>query len=140
MWEGFWIRLWTVMSLFCSMSRVAGWCMLKKITKHASFLYLCIFENVFNKARETSETGSILWYFRPQLAWSEIQRRHFVRNLPKILIAVLRVKKRPWRYEGKFAFQTIAIELHKTKNKNNKKRTHKIINLYIILISNLTSI
>ena len=32
----FWIRLWTVMNFFCSMSRVAGWCQLKKSTKHAS--------------------------------------------------------------------------------------------------------
>ena len=29
-----------VMSLFCSMSRVAGWSLLKKITEHASLLYL----------------------------------------------------------------------------------------------------
>ena len=32
----FWIRLWTVMNLFCSMSKVAGWWLLKKNTKHAS--------------------------------------------------------------------------------------------------------
>ena len=33
------------------------------------------------------------------------------------------------RYEGKFAFQTIAIELYKQpKMKQQKKRTHKISN------------
>ena len=31
----------------------------KKITKHANLLYLYIFENGFEKAGETSETGSI---------------------------------------------------------------------------------
>ena len=40
MWQGSWIRLWTVRSLFCSMSRVVDWCLLRKITKHAS-LILC---------------------------------------------------------------------------------------------------
>ena len=60
MWQSFWIRLWTVTSWFCSMSRVASWCLLKKITKHTSLLYLCISGKAFEKARETSETGSIL--------------------------------------------------------------------------------
>ena len=49
MYQGSWIRLWTVTSLFCSMSRVAGWRLLRKITKHASLLYLCIFENFLRK-------------------------------------------------------------------------------------------
>ena len=47
-----WICLWTVMSLFCSMSSVAGCFLVRKITKHASFLCLYIFQNVFWKARE----------------------------------------------------------------------------------------
>ena len=51
---------WTVKSLFRGMSREASSCLLKKITKHASLLYLCIFEKVVEKAREKSETGSIL--------------------------------------------------------------------------------
>ena len=51
---------WTVKSLFRGMSRKASSRLLKKITKHASSLYLCIFEKVVEKAREKSETGSIL--------------------------------------------------------------------------------
>ena len=71
MWQSFWIRLWTVTSWFCSISRVASWCLLKKITKHASLLYLCISGKAFEKARETFETGSILWKlwdYRPHLS------------------------------------------------------------------------
>ena len=52
---------WTVKSLFRGMSRKASSCLLKKITKHASLLYLRIFEKVVEKAREKSEAGSILW-------------------------------------------------------------------------------
>ena len=33
MYQGFWIRLWTVTSLFSSMSRAVGRCLLRKITK-----------------------------------------------------------------------------------------------------------
>ena len=47
--------LWRV--CFVSMSGVPGQCLLKKNNKHASLLYICIFENVFEKARETSEAG-----------------------------------------------------------------------------------
>ena len=53
-WQCSWVHLWTVTSFvfFCSMSRVTGWCLLKKITKYASLLYLCIFEKVFENGRE----------------------------------------------------------------------------------------
>ena len=96
MCQGPWIRLWTVKGLFCSISRVAVWCLLKKITKHASLLYLCIFQKVFEKARERSETESILWKlqdYRPSLASSEIQHIRFARILLKSLIAALKDKK-----------------------------------------------
>ena len=58
--QGSWIRLWTVTSLFSSMSIVASWYLLNHITKHASWDYLWIFENVFEKVKETSDAGSIL--------------------------------------------------------------------------------
>ena len=45
---------------FCNMSKVAGWFLLKKITKHSNLLYLCIFGKLFYKVRETSETESVL--------------------------------------------------------------------------------
>ena len=51
--QGSWIQLWTVTSLLSSMSKVAGWCLLRKIAKQGSSLYLCIFENAFEKAKET---------------------------------------------------------------------------------------
>ena len=51
--QGSWIRLWTVTSLLSSMSRVVSGCLLRKIAKQASSPYLCIFENVFEKAKET---------------------------------------------------------------------------------------
>ena len=35
MWQGSWMCLGTVTSLFCSFSRVTGWCLLKRITKQA---------------------------------------------------------------------------------------------------------
>ena len=52
--QGFWIRFWIMRSLFCSTSGVAGWCLLKKITRYESLLYLWIFEKAFEKAKETS--------------------------------------------------------------------------------------
>ena len=64
-----WICLWAMTSFFCSISRVATWCLLKMITDHASLLYVYIFEKAFEKTRETSETGSTLgklWNYRPQ--------------------------------------------------------------------------
>ena len=57
MWQGSWIRLWTVTSLFCCMPRIANCCLLKRLTKHATSLYLCIFEIIFEKPRETYERG-----------------------------------------------------------------------------------
>ena len=104
MCQGPWIRLWTVTSLFCSISRLAVWCLLKKITKHASLLYLCIFQNVFEKARERSETESILWKlwdYRPPLASSEIQHIRFARILLKSLVAALRDKKQKQKQKQK---------------------------------------
>ena len=52
MWQCFWIPLWTVSKSICSISRLAGWFLLRKITKHTSFFYLCVFKKVFRKARE----------------------------------------------------------------------------------------
>ena len=52
---------WTVKSLFRGISRKSSSCLLKKISKHTSLLYLCIFEKVVEKARDKSDTGSILW-------------------------------------------------------------------------------
>ena len=57
MWQSFWIPLWTLTSLFCSMSSVDSWYLLKEITKHASLLYLYIFKNNFEEARERSLTS-----------------------------------------------------------------------------------
>ena len=55
-WQSSCISFWTVTSLFSSMSRVAVWRLLKRITKHVSPLYLCILVKVFEKARESTET------------------------------------------------------------------------------------
>ena len=61
MWQGSWIHLWTLTSSFCSMSRLAGYFPLKKITtKRVSLFYLLYFKKVFEKARETSADWSIL--------------------------------------------------------------------------------
>ena len=59
MWQGSWVRLLTVTTLFCNISRVAGWCLLKKITKHAACSTYAYFKKK-KKKEETSETGSIL--------------------------------------------------------------------------------
>ena len=96
MWWGSWIRLLTGTRFFCSMFGVAGWCPLKKIAKHATLFYLCILWRVFEKAREISETESILWElcdYRPQFTWSQIQHRRFVKNLQKVLVLALKNKK-----------------------------------------------
>ena len=77
------------------MSRVASWCLLKKITKHASSLYLCIFE-VFEKAEETSETGLFCencWITDCNLLKVKFNTDPFGRNLPKVVIAALKDKK-----------------------------------------------
>ena len=52
-----WIRLWTVTSLFSSMSRVAGWCLLRMITKQASSFYLCKLEKVFEEVKKYLRRG-----------------------------------------------------------------------------------
>ena len=74
MCQGSWIRFSTVTGLFSRLSRVTGWCLLRKVFKQASSLYLCIFKNVFEKARKTSEKGSILWKlqdYRPKLKFNQ---------------------------------------------------------------------
>ena len=55
MWQSSWIHLWTLTSLFCSMSRLAGQFLLRKITKHIS-LY---FKKVFEKARKIYMARSV---------------------------------------------------------------------------------
>ena len=52
MWQGSWIYLCTLTSSFCSMSRLAGWFLLRKRTKHTSLLYLCIFQKRIRKIQK----------------------------------------------------------------------------------------
>ena len=56
------------------MSRVASWCLLRKITKHASLLYLCIFEKVYEKARE--ESVKSCWKYRKWCRYFENYDHH----------------------------------------------------------------
>ena len=82
-------------SLLSSMSRAVGWCLLRKIAKQASSLYLCIFENVFEKAKEALHGKPYFlfpdvlkrWYFQKNWAgiWSSLycrERWYFL--FPKI--------------------------------------------------------
>ena len=66
--QGSWIQLWTVTSLLSSMSKVVGWCLLRKIAKQGSSLYLCIFENAFEKAKETL-------HGKPYFLFSDVLKR-----------------------------------------------------------------
>ena len=49
MQQNSWICLWTVMSFFFSMSRVAGFLLLKKITKHANLTDFAYFKKFVRK-------------------------------------------------------------------------------------------
>ena len=49
MWKGSWIRLWTVTSSHCSMSRLADWYLLRKITKHITLYYLYVCQKSIQK-------------------------------------------------------------------------------------------
>ena len=57
MLQGSWIHFWTVTSSLCSMSRLAGWFLLGKITKHTSLLYLCIFQKYSEKLEKHQQGG-----------------------------------------------------------------------------------
>ena len=49
MCQGFWIRLWTVTSSLCNMSRLAGWFLLRK---HTTLFYLCICQKKYSEKLE----------------------------------------------------------------------------------------
>ena len=49
MWKGSWVHLSTFTSSFCSMSKLVGWFMLKKVTKYTALLNLCIFQTHIQK-------------------------------------------------------------------------------------------
>ena len=100
MWfQGSRICLWTATSLLISMSRLDGWILLKKITKHI----LHYFRKVFRIARKTSLAWSIwekLWITYHSLLKIHsltkiirvIQQRCFARNLT-VLFAELKDKE-----------------------------------------------
>ena len=80
-----------------------------------------MFEKGFEKARETSETGSIFescWITDHDL----LKVVKFNGNLKKMLIAVL-----PERYGRKSAFQQSQLNYINSQNQN-QKRTHHISN------------
>ena len=73
---------------------------------HASLFYLWIIKKSFERARETSETASILWklwYNKPGLSLDY---------------------KLPQQYEGKSVFQTIAIKLQKQPKIKTTRKEH----------------
>ena len=93
-WQSTWIRLWTVTSLFCSMSRVAGWYPLKKITKHESLLYLCIIEKFLSRLEKHLRRG--LFCKSCGITDHSLLKVKINRNLPKVLIVALKDKKRSY--------------------------------------------
>ena len=91
------IRLWTVTSSLCSISRLAGWFLLRKVTKNTTLLFLCICQKSTRKSQKNI-CGMIYWqrklqnYITP-LNESETQQRRFARNLTQVLFAALKNKK-----------------------------------------------
>ena len=59
MCHGSWICLWTVISSFCSMSRLSSCILLRKITKHTNLSYLSIIKTSIRK----------LNFQRPTVSW-----------------------------------------------------------------------
>ena len=53
-WQGCSIHLWTMTNSLCSMSRLALWFLLRKITKHTTYSTNVYLKKVFGKARKTS--------------------------------------------------------------------------------------
>ena len=49
MWQGSVIHFWTVTSLFCSMSRAANWCLLKKLLRIQAFSAYSYFKTFVEK-------------------------------------------------------------------------------------------
>ena len=123
MWQGSWIRLWTLTSSLCGMSRLAGWFLLNKMTKHTTLFYLCISQKVFGKARKTSVAYSLLrrklLNYIQQLTESEIQQSSFARNLTKVLFAALKDKKAPTTIiEESLRFKQLRLNCLKKQKKN----------------------
>ena len=89
MWQGSWMRLWTVTSSFCSISKVADWWLLKKSMQACStYVYLRKF---FRKLEKHLSRG----LFCENCSISEINTYAFIRNLLKALIAAIKDKKLP---------------------------------------------
>ena len=134
MWQGCWIRLWTVTSSLCSMSRLVGWFLLRKITKHRTYSTYVYIKEIFGKTRKTSVAWSFLrrklLNYIQQFSYSEIQQRCFSRNPMKALFTTLKVKK---------ALMTIMKENVRFKqfrlNYLNKQNKRKFI--YIVTINNI---
>ena len=80
----FWIHLLILASSFCSMSRLAGRFLPRKITKRTSFPW--------------SAVWSILWKlydYNPQLTYCEKQQKSLARNLTKLWFTTLKYQKAP---------------------------------------------
>ena len=130
MWQGSWIHLWTVTSSLCSMSRLAGWYMLRNITKHATLFYLCICQKRYSEKLEKHlqrglfcKSCGITYH-----SLLEIEQSCFARNLTKVLFAVFKDKK---------ALTTVMKEnlrlkqlrlnyINNNNNNNNNKRAPNI--------------
>ena len=97
LWQSSWIRPWTVTGSLCSMTRLDGCFMLRKITKHITLFYLRICQKSFKKARKISVAWSILprklLSYILQLTRSEIQQSCLARDLTKVFFAALKDKK-----------------------------------------------
>ena len=114
------------MSLFCSMSRVAGWCLLKRLLRMQTCFTYTYLKKVFRKLEKHQRWDLFFescWITKHDL----LKVVKFNRNLQKMLIAALKDKKKlPRGYGRKSAFQTIAIELYK-QTKTKKEHTRLVI-------------
>ena len=92
MWQGCWIRLWTVTSSLCSTSRLACWFLLRKITKHTTLFYLCMCQKTIRKIKKNI-CDVVFFATKVVELHTTAQQRCFTRNLTKALFAALKNKK-----------------------------------------------
>ena len=132
MWQGSWTHLWTLTSSFCCMSRLASWFLLRKITKHTSLLYLCIFQkSILKTQKNICGIWSILcklWDYIPQLTSCEIQQRSFTRNLILVLFTALKYKKAlTMILKENLDFKQLQFKYIKSKKKQTEKECLRLV-------------
>ena len=114
------------MSLFCSMTRVAGWCLLKRFLSMQTCFTYTYLKKVLRKAEKHLRRN--LFFESCWITDHDILKvMKFNRSLQRMLIVALKLKKSSHNDTKENLHFRQSHWIYNSENRN-KKRTHKISN------------